>query len=363
MNVLAAVVIVVGMCLPGCSGCSDPAVLRIDGAAADISNEPDSALPDAVVAEEDAPAAVDTYCVGTSPSCTTAPTTVLSAPISNEHRLSNMAIVEDTLYMSTADLENPGSGFEVVAGRVTSVDLVGGTQATLLPGTVEYSVWAADGWLYAAEYTANGTIWRLKPGVAPVALVTGRPTPHVVTADATHVYWTETLDSTTDVVKRRLISGGTVETVMNCRSAWALIVDDLNVYCEEFNQSLLRAPKAGATAVSIASSSYPYTGMVRCAQSLYATNVGQLTIQAVPMPDGPGSTFATVDGIGRFYGIAASAAHFYATPLAAGIVRVSRADATYDVIAPDEASEGTPVLWNGQLFFYNRDIGVRRCVD
>jgi hypothetical protein len=275
-----------------------------------------------------------------------------------------MIVVEDTLYISTFDLENPGSGPEVVAGRVIAVDLVGGTQVTLLPGTIDYSLWAADGWAYAAEYsTASGTIWRFKPGTAPTALITGRPNIRVVTADATHVYWAEKLDSTTDVVKRQLISGGAVETVMNCRSAWALSLDDQNVYCEEFDHNLLRAPKTGASALPIATSNYAYAGMVRCAQSLYATNVGTKTIQQVPMPDGPGTTFATVDGIGRFYGIAATAAHFYVTPLAVGIVRVSRTDATYDVIAPDEASEGTPVVWNGQLFYYNRDIGVRRCVD
>lgn len=346
-------VAVVVACAPGCGS-------RNDATSGADARADDAPMADAPETRVDAPEVLDSVCGGPSPSCVTAPTTLL--PIPDTSDFANMARVGNTLYVSTYEIANNGSPY-VAAGRIVAVDLTTGDAANLLPATLSYSVWGANGAAYAVEDAASATIWRIQPGTAPVALLTSIPYPRVATADATHVYWSERLDSTTDVIKRRALGGGTSETIMNCATAWSLAVDDTYVYCAEFGQNLYRALKTGGDRTPIAGSTYPYTAMIGCAGTLYTTNAGEQQVYAVPTPTGPASSFATVTGIGRFYGVTATQQHLYVTTLGPTMYKISRADASYVPLTATADSESNPLVWNGQLLYLARDIGVQRCVD
>jgi hypothetical protein len=348
--------------LPGCGACGNKEQERVDAVAVIVDGQDVDAPFDA---SSDAPAdaSVDASvvmfeppCSSTSPSCTTPPVTFLS--ITQPKWVGNMARVEESLYVSTYDLVNG----QVVATEVIEANLVNGTQTSLLTGTtVSHWMSSARGWAYAAETgTPNGSIWRFRPGVAPTQIITGRSLRGAVTADADYLYWAETTSNGTFVV-RRLIAGGTIDVVMPCASAWNLAVDDQWVYCATFEHNIFRAPKTGTTATSIAYSTYPIGAMILCGADLFFTNLGQEIVYRVPTPFGPESAFATVASVGRFYSMTASAGHFYTT--GNGVYRIDRSTAQYQQIVSTETSESTPIVWKGQLFYFSRDLGVRRCVD
>jgi hypothetical protein len=272
-----------------------------------------------------------------------------------------MVRIDDTLYVSTYEVNSS----EITGARIIAANLVSGTQSMLIPGTRSYILGTGAGWAYAAETdVATGSIWRFKPGTSPVELVAARPYMRAVIADDSYVYWAER-PSATDVIVRRAIAGGPIEAVMECAQAWTLEIDTQNVYCANFDHNVFRAPKTGPSGVSIAYSTYPISGMIRCGSDLFITNMGEPKVDRVPTPDGPKAPFAAVPEVGRFLGIVATANDFYVSAfgMSLGVYRFERSTAQYQLLVPGDSAEFSPVTWNGELLYLARDLGVRRCVD
>src|SRR6185312_13449144 len=159
-----------------------------------------------------------------------------------------------------------------------AIDLTTGVAAAPIAQVSQVEVWSALGNVYMSEYRDDGTIWQIHPGSAPVALVEHLATPTVVTADNDYVYWA-TIGNT---VQRRLIAGGSIETVMTCTGAARLIIDDTDIYCAEgFQGYVLRALKDGSSIpdeIGTTITNYPIVSMIKDGAALYYANLD-------PMPD------------------------------------------------------------------------------
>lgn len=282
-------------------------------------------------------------------------------------RITNIAAAGSVLYFA-AYTSNNGT---ISNAEVLAVDIATGAPVgTPLSTTGAPAVWAVGNDVYASDYSASGTIWKLQAPAAPVAVVTGRNKPGAVTADATHVYWAEEVGSST-VVRRKAFANSTVEDVMTCASPRRLIVDATDLYCAPLQSSVLRAPKSGGQTVTIpVGSGYAVSSMVQDGTNLYVVNVYNYPqLWRVPMPDGPASLVKQVPEIGRYEGLAISPTYFYTVDSNYGVRRIHRTSLDVDRIYNALFVTRAPLLANGRLYFLanNPQLAgpnyVMHCVD
>jgi hypothetical protein len=339
--------------LGGVIGCHHPAA-RPDASADDAAAD---AAIDAVEADAMIDASIDApidAAMSTSPACGHAPRVLFDVAPS---RIGNIARSGDTLYTSGYDLDTSNQPTNV---RVFAIDLVTRQQiGTAIPMVGATDLWEVDGDVFAAD-VGGGTIWRLHPGAAPVAVVTGRVRPGVVASDGTYLYWSE---AQPNVIQRRLLSGGAVQQVMACDGARNLFIDGNDLYCAPFAQNMWRGPKDGsAMPVAIASSTYEFVSTIRDGNTLYFVDLSPNPgLFKVPMPDGPEQPIKTLTGPARYTGLAATGDFFYTT--GSTLRRLDRVTSTSTVIYNNPFTEFDPLLWNDELVFVEQDSQVKYCVD
>ena len=149
-------------------------------------------------------------------------------------------------------------------------------------------------------------------GGTPTTLSTGQVTPRSIVLDATNAYWVA--GGASGGVFSVLLAGGTVTTIESSPYARQLAVDATSVYWHATSQgigsgTLLRAPKGGGTATTLASSLNNPWSIAVDATSVYWTdccNPGSLL--KVPLGGGSVTTLA----MGRVY---PSSIHLDATNL------------------------------------------------
>ena len=350
------------------SGCNHHAAARdASGAPAAMDAALADGAPDAALDAADAPGP-DAACPGytsdapgpvASPACTSGATMYADFGTS---LTTNMVRVGSTLYAGVYDTAGPGGA--VTAGRVMAIDLDSGAQSMVLSRSgAAYHMSTANDWVFAAESGTDGSIWRWRDGEAPAAVLTHRSTLGAVTADATYMYWNEAPSGSVDanLIQRQPLCGGPIDTLIaGCTSTLGLVSDGQHAYCASFGHDVYAAAADGSSSGTIAYSSYPWTSLILVDSTLYGTDVGDLTIHAIPTPGGPATTFASTTTGGRFLGLAASDAYLYATSTG-GIYRIDRANGAYTQLTSDSA-EAYPVLWHGQLFYLTRSA-IMRCTD
>lgn len=276
-----------------------------------------------------------------------------------------MALVGDELYVAASNPNNATDNVVLMLDPAT-----GASVASPLVPAASTLVWPGPDAAYAAESRANGSIWRLVPGAAPVELITGRATPGVGASDGTYVYWSE--DST---IQRRLIAGGAVEQVMTgCASPAKLLVDATDVYCLAFQQgTVYRAPKDGsASATVVATQGGPGAGspavaLVQDATQLYLANFyNNPQVWAGPKT-GPLQIVTQSPDLGRYLGLAVAPYHFYVANQEGYVEQIDRTTHTVHKIEIDNMStlgepSQDPILWHDQLLVASMDYtsaGVR----
>ena len=280
------------------------------------------------------------------PACTSTPAILVDT---SPRHLTNMAEVGDVLYV---DAVNPNNGSDAVVMMVDPG--TGVAVASPLVVGAGAAVWPAPDAAYAAEIRANGSIWRLVPGQAPVELVTGRASPYVVTSDGTYVYWNES-----DVISRRLITGGAIQQVMSgCTNPAKLVVDATDLYCLQFMDGSVRhGPKDGsAAATGIAGSDgYPSIALVQDATTLYyASFYNNPRLLAALKPDGPFALVTQSPDLGRYLGLALAPNHYYLTNQEGYVEQIDRAThAVHKIQILDSVNYGSPsldpIVWHDQL--------------
>jgi len=323
------------------------------------ASKPESAIDAAIDARADSP--LDAPTIHTfSPTCSTTPSVLLATGV---RIIGNMARAEDTLYVSAYQAD-PNTG-TISDNALYTIDLTTDI-ATFSAGAVPVELWPAGDNVYESEAQADGTIWQLRPGLAPVALVQHLPTPTVVTADHDYVYWADS----SDTVQRQLLAGGPIETVMSCASATRLVIDDLYIYCSSA-EHIMRALKAGGGTVDevvTMITDYPVTSMIKDGAYLY-----DVTLDVFPdLLRIDGTTGTLIDKLstsGRYAGLAASTDYFYIADLNHGLRRIQRTTYADELIVDHYGVLLDPVLWNHDLFYEDQDpqlFGERyvmHCVD
>jgi len=343
------------------AGCSSPAHGLAD-AARGIEDATVDAAPDA--APDARPDAPPDAAVSTSPRCTTTPTILLDT---SPRVIGNMALAGDTLYVGAYQVNNS----TVSDNALIAIDLTTGVATAPVAQAAQVQLWSALGNVYMSEYRDDGTIWQLHPGAAPVALVEHLATPTVVTADSDYVYWA----SAANIVQRRLITGGPIQTVMACNEPSRLVIDDTDIYCAEgFQGHVLRALKDGtslADTITTMGNDYPIVSMIKDGAALYYANLD-------PMPDlmqinpvtSSASVFFKSTAPGRYTGLAATSDYFYlSNPFAGGLQRIQRATHAVETIVTDIGIYYDPVLWNKHVYYETQNPQasgeryVMQCVD
>lgn len=325
-----------GVVLAWISGCSDmPHPVTVD------ARMPQDADPDAAFdAEPDAPIDTPVDAPSTSPRCASGATALLDvAP----KYINNLAISGDVLYVATYEYGGSGS---VTNPAVLAIDVTTGAQVAepLLTTTAAFlSTVGTD------VYAADGTqAWLLRPGHAPVAVVTNRSGVMIATADATHFYWAELRTTESNVVLRQSKSGGTVEPVMTCDSAMALVVEGGNVYCGGF-RGLVYAPTTGGAARDIPYvNGYPIVSMSGEGSEIYFANLTG-GIYRMPLPTGPTELVKQHPQSDRYYGLALTSDYFYVTGY--DLLRIHRATLEIETVYDALMSRMDPVVRNDTLYF------------
>jgi hypothetical protein len=313
----------------------------------------DTALDTGIDVAIDVPMSVDAVAdvpASTSPACTTAPTILLDV---SPRRIGNLAFAGNVLYVSAYQVDGQSN---VTNAVVLAIDPITGAEvAAPLAMAGAPLVWSA-GDVYASDLGA-GTIWRLHPGDAPVAVVTGRLSPMAVTTDGAYLYWSEKNQTfgMKDLVQRRLIAGGPVELVMTCDGARSLIVVGDELYCAAFVDGVLHGPKVGPgtdTPASIPFDGYPLSSMTLDGNVLYLVNAfNNPRLFRIPLPTGPAVLVDELPILGRYSGLAMSSDTFYTIEQDSGLRRIDRATLAHHLIPDTTFSNGVPALWNNQLFF------------
>jgi hypothetical protein len=276
-------------------------------------------------------------------------------------RVGQIARVGDTLYVAAYDYDNAD-----LNPRVLAYDLTTGTPSAspFFLTQIRPQLWPGDGEVWVSDYSA-GSIWRLRPGMNPEEVVTARPKPGAVTAEGGYVYWGETEPPSNEqsVIRRRLITGGAVETVTTCNAIDLVVVGD-DLYCADFLHGIKRAPKSGGNAVSISSpSSYPIPSFTRDGNDLFFVTLKPTAeIYRLPIPNGPASLVTELTTPSRYSGIAASSQFIYLTG-DGGVRRIHRPTNLLETSYSGTLCAEDPVLWNGQIVFVKKDAQVLRCVD
>jgi hypothetical protein len=278
-------------------------------------------------------------------------------------RISNIARVGDTLYIGAYD-------HDYVTGdsntRLLTYDLITGMPATdPIAFQSRPALWSGVGEAWMTDYEA-GSIWRLRAGMSPEEIVTGRPRPGAVVAEGGYLYWSESVPPSTqqEVIKRRLITGGAVEPVTSCDSAMDLVVVGNDIYCAEILGGVVkRAPKAGGVATSIPPSTYPIASMTGDGNDLYFVTLKPTAeVYRVPIPNGPAALVHEMTTPARYAGIAVSPTYVFITG-DGGVRRIHRATSALSTSYGASPCVQDPVLWNNQLVFVKSDSQVLRCVD
>src|SRR3569623_170699 len=257
-----------------------------------------------------------------------------------------MALAGDTLYGGAYQVNNS----TVSDNALIAIDLTTGVATAPVAQAAQVQLWSALGNVYMSEYRDDGTIWLLHPGAAPVALVEHLATPTVVTADSDYVYWA----SAANIVQRRLLAGGPIQTVMACNEPSRLVIDDTDIYCAEgFQGHVLRALKDGtslADTITTMGNDYPIVSMIKDGAALYYANLD-------PMPDLMQINPVTSD-------------YFYlSNPFAGGLQRIQRATHAVETIVTDIGIYYDPVLWNKHVYYETQNPQasgeryVMQCVD
>ncbi len=346
----------------GVIACGSPREVDIDARMIVNDVAIDVAIEDATLdAEIDAPPAVSL-----SPRCTTTPSVLIDV---SPRRLLNFARSGDTLYVAAHDV---GPSNEITDPIVFTIDLVSGTQsaAPFVP-TAEVSVWPSVDPTGDVFGTGAGTVWQFHPGSAPVALVTGRDTPALATAEGGYVYWAEKQSAASfGALKRRLISGGTVENVGFCEDAWDIVIAGNEIFCGGF-RGLYHLPKDGSGSIqSIAyNTGYPVA-------SVMSDGAGIAFVSLYNYPDLWKATALSASAtlihrltiLGRYVGLTATSDYYYTVERDSGIRRIHRTTLDVERVYTSSANRD-PVLWNNQLYFeapnplLSGDRYILHCVD
>lgn len=352
-------------------GCKAPKAAPADGPEADaalVDAAPD-AVPDAVPdaapdAPPDAPSA--------SPRCLTAPTRLFDA---TPRRIGSMARSGSTLYVSVYDPADP----EGPAGIVT-IDLVTGAQIGGVIATPSVLLLAStdenrDLDVFGTAY-ADGSVWQLHPGVAPVPLELHRNFPGWVAADGTHVYWAErTVPTSPERVVRRAIAGGPVQPLMDCSGPESLHVVDGYVYCSG-QSGLARAASDGTG--SLGAVDYPlgyliFAATVDAGAYYFAPFTFTFMILRADSASATATTVAPATAE-RFSGLSATSDYFYTVDQQLAVRRVHRPtgveESVYPHVVGRESPSGNIFVWNNQLYFDALDYNlggspnyILHCVD
>ena len=352
--------------LVGLFACGSEKAPAVDAASdIDATVDADAAIDapfDAVEEMIDAPPSL-------SPTCTTTPTVLLET---SPRRIGTMARSGSTLYVSAYEMD---ASDQPINSVVFTIDLTTGTQSVPPISTVgPMFLGATDGNVgdvFGAENMSDGSIWQFHPGAPPAEIIEHRDRPSTVTAEGGYVYWSEyvALGDPTALVKRRLITGNTVEAVMECEVLDLAVVGP-NLYCAGF-RGLTFAPKAGGAVegVSFMNSGYPIVSVNNDGSSVSFVSL-------YPFPElfraTPGAMTATklhqLPLSGRYAGLTASSDYLYTVELDRGIRRIDRTTLAIEHIYQGPANRD-PVLWNNHLYFQapnpqlSGDRYVMHCVD
>jgi hypothetical protein len=350
----------------GCGGCDEP---RTESGrdAADVPADVLDGKPDAPAdAPPDSPDAPPDAYVAYPPECTTAPATLRDV---SPRVIGDLALSGNVLYISAYEQANTG---DISNSVILSIDLTTANEAYAPVTTAGFALLVAVGQDVFASITDSGTILRLHPGVAPETLITGRPSAGAITADATHVYWSEqATPGDPAVVKRRLLAGGTVESVLTCDRAYQLFVVGTDLYCVPLTGSVLHVAKDGSGQVAaITTNGYPIISTIHDGADLYSVGFTVYPqLDRIPLPDGPLALMYEGPTLGqRYAGLAATSTHFYVTEQNVGVRRFRRTNLATSVIATDYVSTGDPIIWNNRLYYATASATdtqhwLRYCVD
>jgi uncharacterized protein YjeT (DUF2065 family) len=279
----------------------------------------------------------------------------------------------NTIYASVYDRAEPEG-----PGAIITIDLVTNTQtgsAFITPRVLFLAATDGDGDVFGTESIADGSVWKLHPGSAPVALVQHRPFPAYVAADATHVYWSEnTTPGSPEHVVRRAIAGGPIEPVMTCGAPNSLHVAGGYVYCS--GQSHLVRHLVDGTG-SDEGIPYPlgypiFAAMVEGVGYFFAP---MSFTQMILRVDNTSTNAATVVGAGgsRIASLSATADYFYTVDFGYNLRRTHRTTGIEEVVHPFLVNHDTAnqyaIEWNNQLYFDAQDYNLggvpylMHCVD
>jgi len=192
---------------------------------------------------------------------------------------------------------NYGSGGMNSAGTLVKVPLGGGAATTLTAGLT----FAGQGGI-AVE--GSNVYWTTQPvqrgpvtmmpvaGGMPVTIAGGLGRPASIRADATSVYWTNTVGNS---VTKAPLQGGAITTLAAGEMAPdGLALDANNVYWSNYNTfSLQSAPVGGGATTTLATGQVAVWGIAATADDLYWTSTSNGTVVRMPLAGGAPVTLAT----------------------------------------------------------------------
>lgn len=307
----------------------------------------------------------DAY-VAYPPECTSGAATLIDL---SPREIGDTALSGTVLYISAYEQADTG---DVSNSVILSIDLTTGNEAFAPITTAGDASLVTVGSDVYASISTGGTIMRLHPGDTPATLITGRPSAGAVTADSTYLYWSErATPGDPDALKRRLLSGGTVENLITCNQATQLFVIGNNLYCVPFTGSVVSVAKDGSGQVTAyTTNGYPLVSTIHDGSELYFAGFSVYPqLHHMPVPAGPISLLHESATFGRFTGLAATSTHFYVTHMDQGIRRFRRSDLATSVISADYVVTGDPVIWNNRLYYATASFTdadqhrLRYCVD
>lgn len=358
----SAVLVLVGIVV-GCDGTAK--VMNAAVADAPIANDAELDAPSDAPSDAELDAPSDAL-VSTSPRCTTTPSILLDV---RPKTLGNIARAGSYLYATAYQYSAtaPPSDAVIITIDLTTGLRVGNDQPTARPVVL----WSSGTAVYGSDYAADGTVWQLVPGQAPVPFLTHLPVPGVPIVEGGYLYYVENAYNSADgVIKRRPLAGGAVDTVFACEEPRELMIDGATLYCVG-RTTVQRGLKAGgSTPQSIGFlDSYPFASAVLDGASIYYVQISN-TLYEQPLFGSVATAVQQTNLLGsRYGGLAVASDAIYVVDTNWGLLRIDRSTYTPQWIVSASSLSGDPVLWNDHLYYQAPDPQlpftsyVMQCVD